>query len=89
MERIFATTEHGVPWRVRQETKYDNGVTFDIWIALWQRSMSESPKEAFKNLVYIGYLGRMKDAIHIVKRKLSNQLKIQERKVFNCYVFGH
>jgi len=89
MERIFATTELGMPWRARYETKYENGVTFDIWIALWQRFMSECPKEAFKNLVYIGYCARMKDAIHIVKKKLSNQLKISERKVFNCYVFGH
>lgn len=40
MEKIFATTENGIPWRVKQETKYENGVTFDIWIALWQKFIS-------------------------------------------------
>jgi hypothetical protein len=63
MEKIFATTEKGIPWKVNLETHYDSGVTFDIWIGLWQKSFSLNPKEAFKNLVYIGYCGRMKDAI--------------------------
>jgi hypothetical protein len=35
MEKIFATTEKGIPWKVNLETQYDNGVTFDIWIGLW------------------------------------------------------
>lgn len=89
MEKIFATTEKGIPWKVNLETQYDNGVSFDIWIGLWQKEFSFSPKGAFKNLVYIGYCGRMKDAIQIKKFKLRDLLKTSQRKVFNCYVIGH
>ena len=63
LERIFATTEKGIPWKVKAETQYDNGISFEIWIALWQKFFSLNPKEAFKNLVYIGYCARFKDAI--------------------------
>lgn len=63
LERIFATTEKGVPWKVSQETVYDNGVTYDVWVGLWQKFFCLNTKEAFKNLVYIGYCARMKDAI--------------------------
>lgn len=40
MEKIFATTETGLPWKVKQETHYNNGVSFETWIALWQKFMS-------------------------------------------------
>ena len=75
MEKIFATTEKGIPWKVHLETQYDNGVTYDIWIGLWQKLFSLNTKEAFKNLVYIGYCGRMKDAISVKKFKLRDLLK--------------
>jgi hypothetical protein len=35
LDKIFATTERGLPWKVKLETVYDNGISFDIWIALW------------------------------------------------------
>ena len=35
MEKIFSTTEKGIPWDVKEETVYDNGVTYDNWIGLW------------------------------------------------------
>jgi hypothetical protein len=89
LDKIFATTEIGIPWRVKSETVYENGITYDIWIALWQKFFSQNPKEAFKNLVYIGYCGRFKDAITIYKYKIKDLLKISKRKVFNCYVVGH
>lgn len=63
MEKIFSTTEKGQPWRVKSETVYDNGVTVDIWVGLWQKFFNLHPKEAFKNLVYIGYCGSMKEAL--------------------------
>ena len=40
MDKIFATTEKGIPWRVKMETFYENGVTYDLWLALWQKSFS-------------------------------------------------
>lgn len=63
MDKIFATMESGIPWKVKLETHYDRGVTFDNWIALWQKFVNLEPYEAFKNLVYIGYCARMKDAL--------------------------
>lgn len=63
MEKIFATTEKGIPWKVTMETQYDNGVTFDLWIGLWEKAFALNPKDTFKNLVYIGYCARMKDAV--------------------------
>jgi hypothetical protein len=75
MERIFATTEKGVPWRVKFETVYENGITYDIWLALWQKFFSLNPKEAFKNLVYIGYCGRFRDAVQLFKYKTRDLLK--------------
>ena len=76
MDRIFATTEKGVPWRVKLETVYENGVTYEIWLALWQKFFSLNPREAFKYLVYIGYCGRFRDAIYIYKYKTRDLLKI-------------
>lgn len=89
LERIFATTERGVPWRVKQETVFENGIVYEIWLALWQKFFSLNPKEAFKNLVYIGYCAKFKDAITIYKYKIKELLKVSKRKVFNCYVIGH
>jgi hypothetical protein len=63
LEKIFATTEKGMPWKVKMETAYDNGIIFDNWIGLWQKFFSTNPKEAFVNLVYIGYCGLLKEAI--------------------------
>ena len=55
LEKIFATTERGVPWRVKLETVYVNGITYDIWLALWQKFFSHNPKEAFKNFLFCVY----------------------------------
>jgi hypothetical protein len=35
MAKIFATTEKGIPWNVKEEVPYDNGVIFENWIGLW------------------------------------------------------
>jgi hypothetical protein len=40
MEKIFATTEKGVPWRTKLETVYENGVTYEHWLGLWQKIFS-------------------------------------------------
>ena len=88
MERIFATKEEGIPWRVRQETIYENGVTLEGWFALWQKYFSLKPTEAFESLFYIGYCGKMRDAVTIYPFKLTEALKHSKRKVFNIYLVG-
>jgi len=36
MDKIFATTERGTPWKIKLETQMEsNGVTKENWIALW------------------------------------------------------
>jgi hypothetical protein len=69
---------------------YENGVgiTRDNWIALWQKFFSLNPREAFKNLVYIGYQDRFRDAVQVFKYKESDVLKVSKRKVFNCFIVG-
>ncbi len=65
-------------------------MTYDIWIALWQKFFSQNPREAFKQLIYIGYCGRFIDTVQIFKLKEKDLLKQQsKRKVFNVYVIGH
>jgi hypothetical protein len=76
LDRIFATTEKGIPWKVKLETVYDNGISFDIWVGLWQKYLSINIKEAFKNLVYIGYCGTMKDAITLKRFKAIDLLQL-------------
>ncbi|CDW77076.1 mitochondrial rho 1 [Stylonychia lemnae] len=89
LEKIFATTENGIPWKVKYVTNYENGISLDQWIAMWQKFFSQSPKTAFKNLVYLGFQERFRDAVQIYKYKESDLLKPQnKRKVFNCYVLG-
>jgi len=88
MERIFATKEEGIPWRVRMETVYDNGVTFDGWLALWQKYFSHQPREAYESLLYIGYCGKMRDAVTVFPYKITDALKQSKRKVFNIYLVG-
>jgi hypothetical protein len=51
MERIFATIENNIPWKVTNETLYEDGLTYDNWIALWQMHISSNTIETFKNLI--------------------------------------
>jgi hypothetical protein len=89
MDRIFATKEEGIPWRVRMETVYDSGVTFDGWLALWQKYLSHRPREAYESLLYIGYCGKMRDAVTVYPYKLTDALKqAKRRRVFNIYLIG-
>jgi endo-alpha-1,4-polygalactosaminidase (GH114 family) len=71
------------------ETVYDNGIKYEIWVALWQKLFSQNPKLAFQNMVYIGYCGRFIDAVTIYKYRNKDLLKTSKRKVFNCFVIGH
>ncbi len=69
LDRIFATCENGIPWKVKGETKYDNGITLEGWLGLWVKAFTLNPKEGFKYLVQLGYCGRMKDAVDLIQFK--------------------
>ncbi len=88
IERIFATMEEGVPWKVRLETQYQGGITFEGWIGLWQKYFSHKTHEAFESLLYIGYCGKLKDTITLHRFKPTESLKVSKRKVFNIYLVG-
>mmetsp|Transcript_25942 Transcript_25942/g.25196 ORF Transcript_25942/g.25196 Transcript_25942/m.25196 type:complete len:146 (+) Transcript_25942:678-1115(+) len=89
LDRIFATTEEGIPWKVQSETVFDGGVSEQNWIGLWQKYFNQNLMEAFKSFIYIGYCGRIKDAISVRKYKVRDLLTTSQRKVFNCYLIGH
>jgi len=40
LDKIFATTEAGIPWKVKLETNFDNGISQDSWFAMWQKFFS-------------------------------------------------
>ena len=83
--------DQGVPWRIKEENFYDQGITCETWIALWQQYFSLSPREAFKSLVYIGFGGKMREVVTIVKYKETDRLKEtgHKQKVYNAYVISH
>ncbi len=35
IEKIFSTTDKPVPWKLKLETVYDNGISCDMWVGLW------------------------------------------------------
>ncbi len=73
MERIFATLENNIPWKVKSETMYEDGLTYENWIALWQMHISSNTIETFKNLIQIGYYcGKIRDSIKVHRYKLSD-----------------
>ncbi len=89
MQKIFATIDKGVPWKLKLETEYDNNlIDLERWIALWQKFYCHNIKEAFKNLVYLGYCGSMENSAQLKKVKIGDLLKVSKRKVFNCYIIG-
>ena len=73
-----------------QETEQEaGGLTLDSWIGLWQKYFALAPREAFRELLYIGYCGKMKDAVTLYKYKLTDALKISKRKVLHAFVIGN
>jgi hypothetical protein len=86
---IFATTDKGIPWNVKLETVYDNGITIENWHGLWLKYFYTSLKEAFKSLVYTGYCGNFNEAVLVRKYKIGDLLKNTSKNVFNIYVIGH
>jgi hypothetical protein len=66
IDKIFAPCSKfdGYPFDAKKETKYEDGLSYELWIGLWQKAFCENPKRAYKFLVYTGYIGgKMKDVI--------------------------
>lgn len=59
IEKVFATcsSSDGLPFDAKRETRYDGGVSYELWIGLWQKAFCENPRRAFKFLVYTGFIG--------------------------------
>ena len=96
INHIFSTCPpaDGLPFDFKKEGMYEgNGVTMEQWIGLWQKVFCENPKEAYRFLVYTGYIGRqMKDVIFpimIKTRDILGQGNQHRRFIFNCFVIGH
>jgi hypothetical protein len=63
---IFTTCPpaDGLPFDAKRETEFENGLTFELWVGLWQKVFCEKPKQAFKFLLYTGYSeGTLKNVI--------------------------
>jgi hypothetical protein len=56
---VFATclAGDGLPFDARKETQFDDGLSLELWIGLWQKAFCEKPKRAFKFLIYTGFIG--------------------------------
>ena len=95
IEKVFATclVEDGYPFDAKFETQFDSGLTFELWVGLWQKAFCERPKRAYKFLVYTGFIGgMMKEVITPIKiktRDVLGQGNQHRRFVFNCFVIGH
>jgi hypothetical protein len=59
------------------------------WIGLWLKHFNQNPKQAFRDLIYVGYCAQMKDAIvPIFARPRDVQGVPSIRKTFNALVIG-
>jgi GTPase SAR1 family protein len=65
------------------------GVSIENWIGLWLKHFNKDPKVAFRDMIYVGYCGKMKDAIvpiHARPRDINGVPSF--RKSFNALVIG-
>ena len=59
------------------------------WVGLWIKHFNRNPKVAFRDLVYVGFNGQLKDAIAPIKFRVRDIYGVSStRKVFNCLVVG-
>lgn len=50
------------------------GISLESWLGLWLKFFLKDPKLAFKNLVYIGYCGKLKDVL-VIKRSSPRDVR--------------
>ena len=86
IEKIFqpCPPHDGMPFDPRADVRCEESsssvqyaITFDIWIALWQKSFCENPWRAFKFLVYTGFVGRMRDVIQPIQFRIKDIINSQ------------
>ena len=70
---------------------YDNqsGISLENWVGMWIKYFQKDVKAAFRDLVYVGFCGQLKDAIHpVIARPRDITGVPASRKVFNCLLVG-
>lgn len=64
-------------------------MSLENWIGLWIKHFNRDPKVAFRDFVYVGFNGQLKDAIAPIKFRPRDIHGVpQIRKTFNCLVIG-
>jgi len=65
------------------------GISQENWVGLWIKYFHKDPKVAFRDLVYIGFCGQLKDAIQPIMARPRDIFGVpSKRKTFNCLVVG-
>lgn len=84
------TNPYPVPWQAKDDTyqQINGGISEDDWIGLWYKHFTNNPKLAFRDLFYLGYCGKMKDAISPQIVRLRDIQKTQKRTHYTVHVFG-
>lgn len=80
---MFKTNPFAVPWQIEASCQTVNGgISEDDWVGLWLRHFNLNPKHAFRDLYYLGYQGKMKDALTPVIVRTRDIAMIQKRRHF-------
>lgn len=98
-ERVFMTNGEGCPFNMMRQTAVEDpkgttvsksvGVSVENWIALWLMHFNNEPVRAFRDLVYSGYQGTMREAIvPIFSRGKDVLMAPSKRSFFNVLVLG-
>lgn len=65
------------------------GISLENWIAMWVKYFSTSVKSAFRDLVYIGFVGTLKEAIEVIRARPRDIHGVPAyRKTFSGLVVG-
>ena len=68
IEEIFSSVPKGVPFNLVRSVGFsDNKLSLTSWTALWQMLFALDYKNAYRNIVYIGYTGTFKSFIVIIR----------------------
>lgn len=92
IERVFTTCPGSVcPWNLEKilNLKGSNCLSLADWYALWYNYFNENALLAFRDLYYIGFIGKMKDAVNVLhwqSRDVHSQL---HRRFFKTLILGN
>ncbi len=100
VERVFQSSPFECPWQIQKETLFESakigqpdnqkiGISIENWIGLWLKHFNTDPKLAFRDLIYVGYCGQMKDAIMPIHARPRDVSGVPHaRKCFTALVIG-